>query len=164
MATLLDLEASGEVLKLDAQLGVSQQPMRRIYLLPRVAEWMSNELPSLGSTWNIEEMPIQQFDSFSAIFCAGEPLDYGWRFKPLNHLADGIWELKTADLRMFGWFHQKDCFVITDCDLKQRIIDSGLYRPYCEQGVRFRDILNLDSPKFIPGEDPNAVVSNINYP
>jgi hypothetical protein len=64
---------------------------------------------------------------------------------------------------MFGWFYHQDCFIGTDCNLKRVIIESKLYRPYSEQAVRFRDQLDLDGPKFVPGDDPNVVVSDCYY-
>lgn len=164
MATLLNLVEADQLLKLDPMLGVRQQELRRIYMLPRLATWLDQTLPGLGSTWNIEERPIEQLDALAAQFCAGEPLAYGHRFKPLTHLGEGVWELKTADLRVFGWFHQQDCFVGTDCNLKRVIVDLHMYGPYCEQAARFRGQLDLDEPKFLPGEEPDAVVSNFYYP
>ena len=164
MATLLDLERADALLRLDPALGARQQEMRSLYLFPRLGNWLANTLPTLESSWNIEECPIEQLDALIAQFCSGEPLAYDHRFKPLNHLGDGVWELKTADLRMFGWFSQQDCFIATDCNLKRVIVESGLYRPYCEQAVRFRNQLDLDEPKFLPGDDPNVVVSDCYYP
>lgn len=164
MATLLDLELHDALIRLDPALSLRCQELRVIYVFPRLAVWMAEKLPLLESTWNIEDCPIEQLDALIAQFCSGEALAYGQRFKPLNHLGDGIWELKTADLRMFGWFNKQDCFVATNCDLKRTIVESHLYRPYCEQAVRFRDQLELDEPKFITGDDPNVVVSDCYYP
>jgi hypothetical protein len=78
------------------------------------------------------------------------------------HLGDGIWELKTADLRLFGWFLQKDCFIVSDIDDTGRIKQSNLYRGYCLQAVRRRDALELNEPKFIRGDNPDDVVSDWN--
>ena len=66
MATLLHLEGAGHLLRLDPALGMRQQEMRRVYVLPRVAEWFMSILPTLGSTWNIEESPIEQIDAMIA--------------------------------------------------------------------------------------------------
>jgi hypothetical protein len=164
MATLPMLEADGALCRYEPELDHGQQELRLFYVFPRVAEWMERTLPILGSTWNIEETPLEQLDALLAVFCAGDPLSYGQRFKPLNALGDGVWELKTADLRIFGWFPRKDCFVATDADLARTVKSNRLYRPYAEQAVRFRDRLGLDEPKFVPGEDPLDVVSDFYYP
>jgi hypothetical protein len=39
-----------------------------------------------------------------------------------------------------------------------------LYYGYANEAARFRDRLDLDAPKFVPGDDPHAVVSNFSYP
>lgn len=158
------LESEGAVCRYEPELDHGQQELRRFYVLPRLRGWMEGVLPELGSTWKIEETPNEQVDAMLAVYCAGEPLAYGHRFKPLNHLGEGIWELKTADVRIFGWFPVKDCFVATDADLKRNIVDRQMYRPYAEQAVRLRIQLGLDEPKFVPGEDPLDVVSDFYYP
>ena len=140
------------------------QSGRVIFVLPDLRQWLEDVLPTLGSTWNIEQSPIEQLDALIATFGSGDTLTFGQQFKPLTRLGDGIWQLKTADLRMFGWFHEKDCFVGTDANLKDDIMRLRMYRPYCEQAVRRRDALDLDEPKFIQGDDPNAVVSAYDLP
>jgi hypothetical protein len=82
----------------------------------------------------------------------------------LRPAGDGVWELKTADLRVFGWFHAKDCFLGHCADTAERVKEHRLYTGYVGEVVRFRDSLPLDEPKYIPGEDPDAVVSNSSYP
>jgi hypothetical protein len=158
------LEADGALCRYEPELDYGQQELRLFYVLPRLAEWMERTLPTLASTWNIQESPLEQLDASLAFFCAGEPLACDHRFKPLNALGEGVWELKTADLRIFGWFPRKDCFIATDAALTRDVKGSKLYRPYAEQAVRFRDRLGLDEPKFVPGEDPLNVVSDFYYP
>ncbi|KRR21398.1 hypothetical protein CQ14_07045 [Bradyrhizobium lablabi] len=161
MATVIDLVGRGDLFKLDPQLDHPQQEMRRIYAGPKLRTWIENDLPGLVSDRNVESLPIQQFDEFVALFCSGDTLTYDQHFKPLNHVEDGIWELKTTDLRIFGWFPQKDCFVGVIGDTKRRIIDYGLYGPYAKVEVTpFRNQLDLDPPKFVPGKNPHDVVSD----
>ena len=49
MATILNLEQTGELIKLDPQLGLREMEMRCIYVLPRVGKWIAEVLPELGS-------------------------------------------------------------------------------------------------------------------
>jgi hypothetical protein len=45
-----------------------------------------------------------------------------------------------------------------------RIKKHDLYRGYANVTTRrFRDELDLDNPKYIPGDDPHAVVSNFDH-
>ena len=163
MATLQQLAAAGKLTKLDVPLGRRQQEERVIYLAQDVVEWLRDELPVCASSWNIEETPEQQFDSLASIFVAGETITYDTQFKTLRPIERGIWELKTADLRIFGWFHRRDCFVVTRIDTAQRVKDYGLYPGYRDAAVRFRDGLSLDEPKYIQGDDPHAVVSAFDF-
>jgi hypothetical protein len=117
----------------------------------------------VGSTWNIEESPAQQIDALSVIFVAGEPLVFGRQFKSLVHHQHGVWYFKTADVRLFGWFPHRDCFIaaaVGGADLTKRL---NLYRPFAEEVGRLRGALQLDEPKFVAKEDPSAVVSNYSF-
>jgi len=160
MATILDLSASGNLVKLDPGLGRRLQEDRMIYLSPQLANWMGVVLPTLSSQWNIEMSPLEQLDAYVEVFASGKVLTYPHSLKPLNHLGQGVWELKTADLRIFGWFHRRDCFIAHRCDTSERIKEFNLYPGYVGEVVRFRDLLPLDEPKSVEGEDPRAVVSN----
>ncbi len=166
MATLLDLSTKKDspLIKVDPGLEPSEQEWRAIYAGGRFQPWLINDLPNLVSEWQIEETPLQQLDALLEVFASGEALTYGHRLNPLNHLGDGVWELKTADLRIFGWFPCKDHFIGVVADTAYRCKKHDLYAGYAGETVRFRDKLDLDQPKFIPGDDPHAVVSNLNYP
>lgn len=165
MATVVELERAGALFKLDPDLEAGIQELRCIYGSPTLKTWIEGTLPGLEGNWGLELTPLEQLQGFvEEVFCPGEPLTFEWQFKPLIHIRDGIWELKTADLRMFGWFWKQDCFIASACDLKSRILEYKLYRPYADDAARFRSALDLDEPKFIPGDDPRAVVSDFSYP
>jgi hypothetical protein len=164
MATLLDLAQAQRISKLDPELEPGAQEFRCIYASLRLKTWIENDLPGLESTWNVELTPQEQLAALVEIFCSGEPLTFEWQFRPLTHVQDGIWELKTADLRIFGWFPILDHFVGVAADTTDRIKHHKLYYGYAGETARFRNGLDLDPPKFIPGVDPNAVVSNYTYP
>jgi hypothetical protein len=80
-----------------------------------------------------------------------------------NHLRDGIWELKTPDLRLFGWFHVKDCFICGALDTAFNVKNSNLYKGYANEVGHFRDELPLDEPKYLTGDDPSNVVTNYDF-
>jgi hypothetical protein len=165
MATLLDLVSRGDLFRLDPNLEPDVLDFRCIYTSPKFKKWIEEDLPKLESTWKIEQSPQEQLQAFlEEEFCPAKPLFYDWQFKPLTHIRDGIWELKTADLRMFGWFPQKDHFVGVSADMKDRILLYNLYAPYVRDAADFRDRLDLDEPKFIPGDSPHDVISNFSFP
>lgn len=160
MATLLELIQQGKLFRFDPALGRNEMEMRRIFLLPCARDWLVEVLPTTESTWKIEVSPVEQLDALVYEFCSGKPLKIGTRFKSLVHLGEGIWELKTADLRLFGWFVAKDSFVVSDCDHADRIKRVNLYKGYCEQAVRRRNALELDEIKYVGGDNPDDVVSD----
>jgi hypothetical protein len=160
MATLVELVIGGSLLKADPALSFRELETRCIYLLPKAHKWLSEILPVTDSNWNIEETPAEQFDTLIYEFCSGVSLPVGKRFKALIHRGGGLWELKTADLRLFGWFIKKDCFVVSDCDTAGRVKQVGLYRGYCDQAEQRRNLLDLDEPKFIAGDNPDDVISD----
>ena len=164
MATILHLRHANRLFKFDPELEPPAQQFRTIDLSPRFVDWAANVLPTLGSIWNIETQPLAQFDDFTANFCSGEPLTFDRQFHPIQHVAQGVWMLKTADLRLFGWFHQLDNFIAVCGDQAEHVKQHDLYYGYAGEVGRFRDGLDLDAPKFLPGGNPDDVVSNYNFP
>lgn len=136
---------------------------RRIFLTPRMMEWISTKLPALDANWAVEIAPDQQLDDLVATFCAGDVLIVGDHFKKLRYVDDGIWTLKTPDLRIFGWFFLRDVYVASNAGQASFIKHHELYEGLRQEAIRTRDLLNLDEPKFIAGNDPNAVVSNFAF-
>ena len=128
-------------------------------------KWLTEVLPDLGSTWNIELSPLEQLAAFIETYASGEPLVFGRSFKPISHVSGGVWELKTADLRVFGWFPSQDVFIGHAANLSETIKSvRGMYHGYANEVVHYRKNLDLNEPKFVPGDDPNAVVSAFSYP
>jgi hypothetical protein len=165
MATVIDLATAQPpaLLKLDPALEAREQEWRTIYILPRVKPRFT-VLPTWQSHWKIEQSPVQQMDALLEVFCSGETLTFEHRFKPLVHLNDGIWELKTPDLRFFGWFPHQDCFIGGALDTAFNVKNLDLYRGYANEVAYHRQQLDLNEPKFIPGDDPKNVVTNYDFP
>lgn len=161
MATLLELILKGELVRLSPELDADRVESRWFYLTPRLKDLFDNKLPGMGSTWRIEQSPIEQVDFLLSHFAEGEPLAYSTMFRHLRHHSGFVWELKTADVRIFGWFAKKDHFVGHSLEHKQTLVDvPGLVTGYASEVVRYVESLDLDEPKFIAGDDPSHVVSN----
>jgi hypothetical protein len=165
MATLLDLtrRASPPVHRLDPEFVDGTQEFRCIVCSPRLRTWIEQDLPALKSALGLELSPLEQFFALVQTFCSDEPLTYGEQFKPLYSRGRGVWELRTQDVRVFGWFPIKDHFVGVAGNDATFIKEHDLYEGYIGEVVRFREGLDLDEPKFIPGEEARDVVSNYNF-
>lgn len=161
MPTIVELAANGALEFFAPELGHRRQTSRLVYLKPGVMDWIEEHLPDAQSDCFSEITPVEQLDEILNAFCAGESLVHERQMKILHHRIHGVWELKTPDLRLFGWFPKKDVFVCTAINFKRLIRDHSLYQGYVGAAVHFRENLDLNEPKFIPGDDPNGVATNI---
>jgi len=160
MATLLHLAGeTGPLFSLDV-LEPNQQAFRCVYASEKFKDWLENVLPTLQSVWQTELTCEEQVGELLETFCSGDELDSSKQFHVLRPYRHGVWELKTGDIRIFGWFPKKDHFVGVVAHDTYRVKLHDLYVGFVGEVVRFRHNLDLDDPKFIPGEDPHAVVSN----
>lgn len=161
MATVIEL-ADREAFELfEPELRPRQQAERLLYGRPRFWEWISTNLPEAVSEYGSEISPLEELEDLLNTYCAGEPLVFERQIKLLHHRDHGVWELKTKELRLFGWFTAVDVFIACSIDFATRIKCHRLYAGYRDEIIRFREGLDLDPPKFISGEDPRGVATNI---
>lgn len=164
MATLLELEQRGVLDRLDPGLPFDVQERRLIYVSPRLRDWLQG--PLLGLVGEGELSPAEQLADMLERFCSGETLRIGPHLNVLNPVrrpgaaGQAAWKLKTYDARIFGWFARRDVFVGVSGHPAAHVKKHRLYPALADEVVRFRDGLDLDPPKFIPGENPYGVVSN----
>jgi hypothetical protein len=165
MATVIELTrgAAPALNRLNPGFDDGPQEFRCILCSPKLTAWIQRDLPALQSALGVELSPIEQLFAIAQTFCSDEPLTYGDHFKPLHCRGQGAWELRTDDLRVFGWFPLKDHFVGVVANDATIIKQHGLYTGYIGEVVRFRDQLNLDEPKFIQSREARDVVSNYNF-
>jgi len=165
MATVIELTrgAAPAVSRLDPGFDDGAQEFRCILCSPKLKAWIEHDLPTIQSALRVELSPLEQLFALVQTFCSDEPLTYGEHFKPLYCRGQGVWELRTEDIRVFGWFPIKDHFIGVAANDATYIKEHRLYPGYIGEVVRFRDQLNLDAPKFIQGEEAKDVVSNYNF-
>lgn len=163
MATLLELSIRGDLIRYDPGLGENQLENRCIYVFPRVLAWIENRLPNIESDIENEHSPEEQLDDFLAAFCRGDALAFGRQFHSLIPIGDSVWELKTPDVRLFGWFAACDCFVATDGAAAGLVKRLRMYAGYRDQAIRLRNQLELNEPKNLHGDAPDGIVSNFYF-
>lgn len=161
MATSLHSLPTGLLIKLEVPLDAGEREVREIYLSPKLRDWLASTLPTLPSQWDLKnQSPEMQVDALTHIFVAGEPLAFDSQFNVLAPCEKGVWELKTPDVRIFGWFVEKDVFIGVVADDATFVKVHGLYSGYRDEVVRFRDQIELE---YIEGDHPNDVVSDWNF-
>lgn len=156
MATLDELEAAGTIMRLTMRKIAPQH--RQIWLFADVKRWFENELSALVSFYRDEQStPIQQAYTLLGSFVRGEHLyeteDF-WRMRPIE--AD-VFELKSPDIRFFGWFVKPKIFLIAAADTFENTHEHALHEGYRNMVVRMRNDLDLDEPKVVVGAEPHHV-------
>lgn len=159
MATIPTLMKEGKLISIDAQLENGTLPERYMYALPHVTEWIKETIYTLNSEYPIEMTPLEQLDDILELFCSGKAIHNPRRFHVLHPNDECIWELKTQDLRIFGWFYKKDIFIISDINSTERVKKHSLYRGYVGQAKRSQNQLDIDPPKYIEGTETSDVIS-----
>ena len=135
------------------------QPIREFLACPRVVDWINNVLPALGTEQGAARSPLEEFDDllFNYISSAGQ-LRYGKMLKDLMPAKDEAWELKTYQLRVFGWFYRKDQFIaVVPARATEVKYGHKGYKDAIDEVLAVRDKLPLDEPKFVGGIISNVV-------
>lgn len=157
IATLQQLVTVGALERVEVDLERHQFPERQLYALPPFLKWLDETLPEMNSTLNDDFQPIEQVEARLVQFVSGHPLGHTTDLRDLRPLEAGIWELKTPDTRIFGWFPLKDHFIAAYGDDASRVKDHNLYGGYRDSVVRLRDELQLDEPKFVTGRIDDVI-------
>ena len=166
MATVAKLLQDGQLIHIEIEIENSAGPWRHLYALPDaehqptfLRRWLEETLPTLPTSIGAEDTPEEQLYGLLELYADGQILNFGDMYKPLHPRGQGVWEFRTLDVRMFGWFACKDCFIGVFADDATRIHKYGLYAGYLNEIVRLRSALDIDEPKFVAGEDPNDLIS-----
>lgn len=167
MATLSELENESSIIRYDPQLSPNKCEERYIFFSPKAMKFVEDSLPAKKPFWGDKKIrPIEQLFDLLGGFCGGERMNYGPDFKVLDPRSDGknygIWELKTPDLRVFGWFFQKDIFIVSEVVLADFLKKMNNYNRHVEFAVQYRDKLELDPPKYLQTMEYADVISNQN--
>jgi len=152
MATLAELVRRQELVRLGGGLLPTEQAQGRLYAFPHVIEWFDGVLPDLDSEMSDgRQTPLEQVDDLLHDFVLGTNLDYWERSHSMMPEERGVWELKTPDVRLFGWFHLRLTFVVAEVSTAFNCKEFNLYPGYRNSVVRRREALDLNEPKFITG-------------
>lgn len=160
MSTIEELVSSGAISRIEAELNSRDQPMRLLYGTPGFIGWLTEILQGAEPPNRLgEATPGEQIDQLFHTYLIGQPLTYTKQFRFIRAEKNAVWELKTTDVRIFGWFLKKDCFVGVFGDWAYRVKDHDLYRGYRIAIRRLRRELHVDDTLCVAGVSPNDVLS-----
>jgi hypothetical protein len=160
MPTLTDLVDSGAIIKIDVDLEPRDQPLRLLYGTPQFVAWLQDVLEGAQPVRRLGKASIaEQIDDLFYSFLSGEQLIFTRQFRVVRAEENAVWELKTPDVRIFGWFMAKDCFVAVFGNWTDTIKDHDLYRGYRIAIRRLRRELGIDATLCVKGVAPDDVLS-----
>jgi hypothetical protein len=160
MPTISDLVDSGVLVKIDVELAPHEQPMRLLYGTPEFVAWLQGVLAGASPPRPLAHMSApEQIDDLFYSFLSGAPLVFNRQFRAIRVEDNAVWELKTPDVRIFGWFLDKDCFAAVFGNWADTIKDHDLYRGYRIAIRRLRRELGVDAGLCVKGGAPDDVLS-----
>lgn len=104
--------------------------------------------------------PLAQVQQVLKNFIIGWPMRIGLDFHVMAPLESDVYELKTPDIRLFGWFYRRDHFIVVCGADIGRLKGQGLYGQYRDRVVEARRQLPLDEPKCLWGAKEHDVISD----
>jgi hypothetical protein len=160
MPTIADLLDRGVLVKIEVELAPRDQPLRLLYGTPQFIEWLKEALDGAAPTTLLgSTTPTEQIDDLFHSFLSGQPLIFTRQFRVVRVEDNAVWELKTPDIRIFGWFMAKDCFVAVFGNWADTIKNHDLYRGYRIAIRRLRRDLEIDATLCVKGTNPDDVLS-----
>lgn len=155
MATLTTLLDEKRLIRVTMQLPRGQFHDRKLYAFPKCLEWMRNDVPKMvsgriASAFTPREQLIERLRQWMA----GDPMAYGPMFHDMDPATDEVWELKTADLRIFGWMYRPYEFIAVRGGYTDDYKEPTKTKNYADdrrEVVKARDAVPLDNPKYVTG-------------
>jgi hypothetical protein len=163
MATLSELADQDQVVhRIMVPLGPGKSAWRSLYGSTEFLGWLEKTLPSIPN--GALASPLTPFEQVYALFrdyLIGTPFLDDRRFHALSRTPDlFVWEFKTPDIRIFGWFVQMDRFVCSFGDSKDDVEKYDRHGLYMAKTDYFRAKLDLDPPKLIEFKEYANVLSD----
>lgn len=156
MPTLKELSESKLLRKVQGVLAIDEDPKRDLYVGNEAYDWLCHNVQSAAADGYIDGAlsPKEQLRDVFRRFISGDDFEDDPFFpKPLDEPDNTIWELRTADLRLFGWFYRQREFVISSASFKKSLAEGSLtYSGFVEQTKFYREQLLLDPPIYVSGD------------
>jgi hypothetical protein len=157
MATIAELESDGKLLAYEPDFEANEFPTRWIHIAPTFPTWLEKTLRSEVADDGRNISPYEQVEQVFYEYALGRPMVYGRDRRKLDPLTQHVWEVKTPDVRVFGWLPQKRHLIVVCGTMKRDLKPSKKYDPHIQNVITFRNGLDLSVPKFLTGLTPNEI-------
>lgn len=115
---------------------------------------------------NESRTPEQQIWAKIVFFLEGKKMVYPFDFHALRPTGHGVWEIKTLDVRIFGWFPCRDLFIahtMADANVLHDEKKTDLWKPYIDCVANHIASLNTEKLSPVMGTETANVLSNRPY-
>lgn len=158
MATLDELENKGALFRVRINLRAKEYEERKIYAFPALWDWMTGAMRTTEPYRDNISLG-QQARVLLKNFITGQPFEEGEWFWLMNPQHMDVYELKSADIRIFGWFYRPRIFIGVAGDTLERTHTYNLHAGYRNSVVHARETIDLDPPAYIKGASITDVFS-----
>jgi hypothetical protein len=156
MATFSKLLDEKNLIWITRQLPRGQFHERKFYAFPECVRWMKVEVPKMVTGRERSAFtPYEQLMERLRQWMAGDRMKDGPWFHDMDPKTDAVWELKTADLRIFGWMYQPRSFIAVRGGYADHFKEPTKIKNYADERrevIKARGALPLDGDKFVEGD------------
>ena len=151
MATVAELASMGVLIRHEGDLEAGEMPHRFVYYPASFEEWVLTVVSAQTRDRSRDLTPFEQVEQMLHDFIVKRPLRYGQDDRKLDPLNRHVWELKSEDIRLVGWFPARATFVAVCGGMRKDLKPFRAYTPLIDKACSFRDVLDLDPPKMLIG-------------
>jgi hypothetical protein len=164
MSTISNLLGSGTLKPVSLGLLDDELADRGLFGTSRLFGFLETNLPSIESR-DVALSAEEQVANLLGRYLTNRPLILKSPISPLRHLDRAVWELKTLDVRIFGWFVSKDVMVIdAGCDVKLLKSEKLNYSGFIAQTEYVRRSLGFKVTEYIQGDQAHDILTSFVIP
>jgi len=155
MATFEKLIEDRLLIQVAPKLPHGQFHERKVFAFPECVEWMKSVKEMKTGRFQCASSPLEQLVERLRQWIAGEEIARDRMFHDMRPVSDNVWEMKTVDLRVFGWMYRKRQFIAVSGGFADHYKPPTKIRTYADDRravVAARDALPLDGQKFATGD------------
>lgn len=138
-----------------------------MFALKPLLVWFQTVLRKQEPLEPTDDPPYKQIKLTFKDYLFGKQIIVGKDIKQMQPLGDDVYEFRTPDVRVFGWFYTRDCFIAVCGDTIDNLKRDELnprrnndeYNMRRDEVIRARNDLDLDEPKWIQGARLTDVLS-----
>ena len=158
MSTPANLAQSGLLIPYRLSADHPGLPERMLYLSAKMEIWMDSVLPYLPRDRCAQMLPLEQVEAIFESYISDPHFSGVGLIQRISPTPKGVVEMKTVDVRIFGWFWRPGQIIVHHGGLKKNLKDTEAVNLIREDVVSYRNSLNLDHPPFTTSDHIHALL------